>query len=187
MKTNRLHSILLTTIAAILFLFTACQSEQTPPPPATAQAAAPAATLPVYDAHIGILDTLGGPFYQFIRDTLVYALQDRYAYIDTSSELHITTSLDQIAPDHLHLRVPYAMRFRVYDGIAPRGNNAQVVQLSFTSSGASSLSRTDFADRPEYTNWDRTIHQSQFPTCTTTDYSCKARLLYRDIARLAFL
>lgn len=179
-------------LATLLTLASACQRPNSPTTdglsanadtlPVTATA-----SIPVYRAHVGILDTLGGPYYQFLRDTLVYALQDRYAFIDTSSELHITTDLQAISPQLLHPHVPYAMQFQVYDGLAPSGNNAQVIQLSFTSSGASSLSRADFAERPEYSNWDRTVHQSAFPTCTSTDFSCKAKMLHRDIARLAFL
>lgn len=183
------HTAFPLLLLATLLFWASCQ-RTTPTenlPNDNATAAPPASTLPLYRAHVGILDTIGGPYYQFIRDTLVYALQNHYAYVDTSNELHVTPDLSAINPQALHPKVPYAMQFQVYDGLAPSSNNAQVVQLAFTSSGATSLSRADLADRPEYYNWDRQVRQSEFPTCTTTDYSCKAKQLYRDIARLAFL
>ena len=143
--------------------------------------------IPVYHAVVGINDTVGGARLKFLRDTAVYALQNKFTYIDKNSILRITEQPDALATSDLHPNVAYFMKLHLYDGLAPTGNNFQVIQVSFNNSEATSVSRAAVADRPDYYVWDKKIDLELFPTCNSSDVSCKARNMIGNIARLSLI
>ena len=138
---------------------------------------------PVYHAAIGIT-LMEGPRPQFIRDTLVYALQGKYVYIDTESELHLTDNPSELTVAQLNPFTPYVMKMTLYDGEAPTGNNLQVVNIAFNVNESTNVSRSEVADRPEWYNWDKKIKLSNFPTCNSPDVSCKAQNLLTNVVQL---
>lgn len=142
--------------------------------------------IPVYHASIGITDSIGGPRIKFIRDTLIYALQAKYLYIDTKNELHLTDAPENLSLSQINVNTPYVMQMHLYDGAAPTGNNFQVINVGFTYSEATNISRADLADRPNWYDWDKNIQTKDFPVCTTDDVSCKAKTLLRNIVTLVF-
>ena len=142
--------------------------------------------IPVYHAAVGITDTIGGPRIKFIRDTLIYALQAKYLYIDTKNELHLTDSPESLSLSQINVNTPYVMQMHLYDNAAPTGNNFQVINVGFTYSEATNISRAGLADRPNWYDWDKVIKTNDFPACTTADVSCKAKTLLRNIITLAY-
>ena len=141
---------------------------------------------PVYHAVIGIT-LMEGPRPKFIRDTLVYALQGKYAYIDTDSELHVTDNPNDLTVNELNEFTPYVMKMTLYDGAAPTGNNFQVINVGFNVSEATNVSRAEVADRPRWYDWDKKVKMNNFPNCTTADVSCKAQNLLGNVVRLTFM
>ncbi len=142
--------------------------------------------IPIYHASVGITDTIGGPRIKFIRDTLIFALQSKYLYVDTDNELHLTDAPESLSLKQINTNAPYLMQMHLYDGAAPTGNNFQVINVGFTYSEATNISRSGLADRPNWYDWDKLIKTSDFPVCTTPDVSCKAKTLLKNISTLAF-
>ena len=145
--------------------------------------------IPVYYAIVGIYDEYGGARLKFLRDHAVYTLQKKYTYIDTEGEIHIADSLQlsELKLSDLNEFTPYVMQLNLYDNQTPTGTNFQVIKVSFTNSEATSVSRADVADRPSYSEWDRNINMSDFPTCKTDKVECKAQNLIGNIVRLSFI
>lgn len=188
-------------LLSISILMTNCKNEETSTPtdnttvPAqpTIDYDAPFAkstrsAVPVYHALIGVTNPYGGARMDYLRDMVVNKLHSKYLYIDEASELHLVDNADSVFMTQLHPNVRYIMKTHVYDGEAPTGYSMQLVNVSFTNSEATNVSRTELADRPDWYSWNKEINMSNFPkTCNTADVECKATNLLNNVMRMAFL
>jgi len=144
--------------------------------------------VPVYHALIGVTNPYGGARMNYLRDVVVSKLQDKYLYIDQKSELHLVDNPDSIMLAQLHPNVRYIMKTHVYDGDAPTGYKMQLVNVSFTNSESTNVSRSELADRPDWYDWDKIIKLSDFPkACKTAEVECKATNLINNVVKMAFL
>lgn len=144
--------------------------------------------VPVYHALIGVTNPYGGDRMDYLENLVTYELQAKYLYIDKASELHKVDSPDSVYMQQLHPEVRYIMKTHVYKGEAPTGFSMQLVNVSFTNSEATNVSRTELADRPDWYNWDKNIEMSNFPkTCNTAEVECKGTNLLNNVMRMAFL
>ncbi len=144
--------------------------------------------VPVYHALVGVTNPYGGARMNYLRDFVVAQLQYKFLYIDKDSELHLVEKADSVQLNELHPKVQYLMKTHVYDGEAPTGFKMQLVNVSFTNSEATNVSRSEIADRPDWYDWDKKIKLSNFPKdCRTADVECKATNLVNNIVKMAFL
>lgn len=140
--------------------------------------------VPVFHTYIEITDTILSPNTKFFTDSIVYALQSKYIFIDPGQEIRVLADPHTITPAEISQYFPYIMQMHI--GQAPAAGNFQKITVGYTVTQTSFMHLVQRVQGAKPTNMTSDFATTYWPSCGEDTPGCRVKYMVSNIVSMAF-